>query len=331
MLEFLRRWVPAEVENDLEPAWKAVSYLAHAGDLPSLIELAEREHGVRALGRDTEIAWVDGELRITYGATWIDSAGEPILFRRVGDRLHRVLGAGLESALPESIIDVTDAIAAGTGRLSLRSRAERIGWRVPSTSTVHLDEEGNGLVSIRVVVEGTVNADTVVFGKSLDNGVWDIGVRFELMGLLVHNAVKYTGRGVGTISATRSVLAYSTGNDALAIDVGNTLKSLIAGPRLAYKDAQAPRASGLFRRELNVPMKNVEGASSADLAVEIEFDGSTRVPGRIVSDGRSVRLVVPVRLRAGVHSWRVVMNGVASPALRDLKIDSVGRVRFVEA
>ena len=331
MLEFLQRWVPAEVENDLEQAWKAVSYLAHAGDLPRLIELAQRDQGVRALGRDTEVDWVDGALCITYGATWIDGNGDPILFRRVGDRIYRVLGADLESALPEAILDVTDAIAAGTGRLSLRSRADRIGWRVPSTSTVHLDDEGDGLVSVRIVVTGTIDPESVVFGKPLGDGVWDIGVRFELMGLLVHNAVKYTRRGVGSVSSTRSALAYSTSNDALALDVGNTLKSLSTGPRLAYKDAQAPRASGLFRRELSIPMKNVEGASSADLPVEVEFDGSIRVPGRLVASGRSVRLVVPMRLRAGVHTWRVVMNGVASPALRDLKVDSVGRVRFVEA
>jgi hypothetical protein len=297
-----------------------------AADLDALIELAHIDAGTSATADTVELKWTSEGLHVIAGATWVDAEELPLMFQRRDGRLYRVLGGRLQQSLPEDILDVTDAVDAAWGWLTIRSRATRVSWRIPTTSTVHLDEV-DGRVSVRIVVEGVLSPEEAVFGQPLDDGLWDVGARFSMMGNQSHSGVRYGGGVRASVRDDRSAVAHKNGRGILAVDLGATSKSALAAPRLDIGSASSPRVAGIRGRSIRVPLKAV-AVTDGSIAVAVRFDGSEPVAATVRATPAGTELVVDAPSASGTHTWSVAIGTEDPVALAPFTIDVFGRVRF---
>ncbi|HEU0163611.1 MAG TPA: glycosyltransferase family 2 protein, partial [Thermomicrobiales bacterium] len=264
MRAFLDRWVPENADDDLEAANAATAWLMRHSDLDHLRALAVFDGSRTARATTTTGAWTPQGFAITAQATWCGVDGEPLLFRRVGERLIRVLPAPLASVLPVDVIDVSDAIAGAWGGFSVRSRRDRTSWRIESEFESSFDERGDGAISLRVTLRAVIDPSTLVFGRALEDGIWDLGARFGFMGAEAHAAVDYSDGTKPAIRHGYPVIAYSTNRGALAFDIGGTAKQLVTPGRL---DPTSVRRSG---SELQINLRGLQMTGSG-IGIEVRF------------------------------------------------------------
>ncbi|CAN5355436.1 glycosyltransferase [soil metagenome] len=324
MREFVARWVPDDADDDLDLANAATAWLMRHSDLEHLQALGEvdRSHTARATTTSTD--WTSDGLVVRAQATWCGADGEPLVFRREGDSLLRVLPDHLASVLPVEIVDGAHAVADAWGGLSVRSRVDRTSWRVPTESEVHLDARGDGLVSIRVTVAATIDPSTLVFGRPLEDGIWEVGARFGFMGFEVHAGLLFADGSMPAIHAGRPVVVYPTGRGILAFDAGGMQKALITPGRIDTDGVRVGRSGS--GRVLRVPLKRV-ALSGVPAAVTITVDG-TPVPARIEPVGQSSEIVIPLPSSRGTHSWTITVGGATSKPLPSIRVGALGRVRL---
>jgi len=311
-LDFLARWVPENSSDELGPALKAVAHLLEIGDLDRLEQLAHVDDGVAATAAATLVEWTADGLHVVAEATWADATGEPLLFRRgSGGTLRREL-PGID--LPDSVLDVTEAIDEAWAGLNVRVRGDRVSWRLPTTTTVTLDDRGAGLVSVRVGVESTIDPGTAVFGRPLDAGTWEVGARFGFMGIEVHAGVTREGSALPAIHDGRASVAYATGRGGLAVDVGSHAKQLVTPGRLAVASARVDRGS------LRIPLTRIALFGAFEGEVLVTIDGFAR-DARIDGD----TLVVPLPAKRGVYPWTVTIDGLESKPLPPITVGRFGK------
>lgn len=317
MKGFLERWVPENADADLEAAHAATSWLMHHSDLEHLRALAVVDKSRTAVATSTSVEWTTSGLRVRAQATWCDSDGEPILFRRQGERLIRELPAELAAVFPVDVLDVRDAVAGAWAGLSLRSRGDRVSWRLPTEFDVHLDDRGPELVSVRLTAEAVIDPSHAAVGGALADGVWEVGARFGFMGVETHAGVRYAEAQLPAIWQGRVVVGYATGRGVLAFDLGGASRQLVTPSRL---DLASVTSSG---GELQVRLAGVTVVGER-LPLTVAVD-STTVDARINPDGV---LVVPIPAARGRHEWNTVIAGVASKPLPPMIVGRWGRVKL---
>jgi hypothetical protein len=319
MQDFLARWVPENVEADLPRALAAVDHLLRMGDIAHLEALATFDLDAAAPAATTRVEWTAAGLEVVAEATWVDAAGEPLRFRRDGDRLIRVLPESLAGVIPVSLLDVTDSVEEAGGGLNLRSRGDRVSWRLPTITEVHLDDLGDGLVAVRTTATATIDPATAVFGGPLDDGTWEVGARFAFMGVEVHAGVADSGKQRSAVIGGRAVTVYVTGRGGLALDVGARSKPVITPARVDAARATVEKVG--TEKFIRVPLVRITQFGSA--SIELVVDG-VRSPSTLESSS----VLVPVPREAGNHPWSIVLDGIESKPLPPIVVGRFGKIRL---
>jgi hypothetical protein len=166
-------------------------------------------------------------------------------------------------------------------------------------------------------VRAVIDPASLVFGRPLDDGIWDVGARFGFMGTESHSAVDSGDGTRPVVLHGRPVVAYATAKGALALDVGATQKQLVTPGRL---DTASARRSGT---ELRVALRGIP-VLGAGMPLGVVLD-SRSTEARIEPSGD---LVVPLPADRGSHAWRIVVGRLESKPLPPISVGRFGRVRL---
>ena len=328
--DFMKRHAPERLDAQLSPVNRARAQLVRSQQLDLLRPLALADR-VTTVAGSTSVSWTgDGDLEIGCEVTWTDGDRNPLLFRREGDRILRRLPSRLESALPESALDVTEAVASARGSLSVRGRKHNVGWPVPTTSSVVVTDCGDGLVSIGTRLTGTLDVRSAAFGEPLDDDVWEVGVRSDFMGYASHVALKHDGPRHAALLESGPAVAEPSKSGSLLVRLDGGVDALLAGSAPRERQVTAERV-GLLRARVTIPFQDltVVGSSRLPCQVLLSANGRHRVhPGEVVAEPGSVRLVTTVSAPRGRYRIRVRSTEGSKPWATRL-FATVGRSRRV--
>ena len=161
--------------------------LAHAvlADRQDLIVAQARlEHGLEA---DVVLEAYErrpGALGVRIAARLRDGTGEPVRFRRVGERLHWSPAApvGWEGVVPPDALDATDELARSGLAVVVRERASRIEFDVPARVERFYEDDGRGGLTPVLHATAEVDISKVAAGRALEPGVWDLFAHVHMAG-----------------------------------------------------------------------------------------------------------------------------------------------------
>lgn len=309
--EFVERHVPVQFDERLSSLNRARAHLLRSGQTHLLRLLAEADQGISAVSRTSDVSWNNsGELVVSCEATWVDATGAPLLFRSDEGRILRLLPPELSSCLPDEVLDVTRDVEDASSNLSLRSRRERLGWPVETSSHSVVNDAGEGLVTVSVRATGRLSIHAGAFDRPLEDDVWSLALRSDFMGYSAHRAVRHDASTRSALLQGRVAIAYATPKGVLALDVGQTSRRLfdetspdLAGIRI--------RRHGLRQSKLAIPFAGgvaVKGETRIPVSLLLQPDprGSTiRFTAEIVGDESGVRLESLVTAPRGTYRIRV--------------------------
>jgi glycosyltransferase involved in cell wall biosynthesis len=211
------RWLPANM--------RVRSELLRRRDYDGLAALASWEADLHA-----DVTLEDGPSDspvMTFSARLLDGSDSPLAFTRRGSRLMWVPPAGVE--LPDSVLDMTDAMGNATASLTIRSVSDRTEFVLPGP--VVLEESADGFV---LRGEAVVEREG---GARLAAGRWAVLGTVNVCGF----------NAVGRARAARTAAEYFVEVDSSgAVVEGGSLgvSSAVAG-RLARR---LPGLAAAFRR-----------------------------------------------------------------------------------
>lgn len=266
-----------------------------AADRADLLEqIATIDPAPPVRGEARGIRWNDGVLEITAEGTWQTAAGVRHALRRQGDRLVKALRADVLAVAGDEVADVTDEIAAATAEIGLRSRESRVTWMAPSESTLRV-EGTDAAARVALDVRARIDPDTIVFGRALEAGLWDLNLRGTWGNAIGQPTLRSTLTSTAWIGGDRIRLAYpnNDGNLTLALD-----RPQDAVARL--RPTGGVTASGQQRA---VAVGGVVGEGSVDVTVQIARAGGG-LGARL--RGASPFRTVPATLVAGADGGRIV-------------------------
>ncbi|WP_262850178.1 glycosyltransferase family 2 protein [Mumia quercus] len=322
--------VPPAFDVGLAPVAAARAALARGGTADDVVALARADQGVRPKPVTTEVRWDDdGVLHVDVRVRWEDGDAGALRLRRDGDRLLRTFPDGPPAHLPESLLDVTDAVGAATAHLTITSRKGKVGWPVASTaqsSVVPLDEDH---VTVETQVSGTVRFDGPELGRPLEPGIWDIACRAAVMGYGGHVHVVHEGKPRVLGRGATVTTAYSTASGRLSVDVGGDAVSVLSFTTCDREAAATTRRGRGV--QLEVPFDGAVVTGEAELsatAVLRPRDGSEtrRTPSTVRVDGDGILLRALLDPPRGHHELRVRTPGRRKAVTVPVQI-VVGRLR----
>lgn len=209
---FMEDYTPPRLDEGLNQILGARALLARHRDVDGLIALAHADRGVKPVPIATAVEWADGgSLHVAVEVGWQDHHGAPVVFRRDGNRLLRVLPAEVPP-LPDELMDVTDAVSAASAHLTVTDR-DRTGWPAQSAAPeTSLIETGVDLVTPVTRFDAMVHRAGAELGRPLAAGDWTIACRAALGGYGGHRVVQYHGdtqlHGEGDAASTARATAH---------------------------------------------------------------------------------------------------------------------------
>jgi glycosyltransferase involved in cell wall biosynthesis len=326
--EFADRRVPVATDQRQSAVNRARAALLRAGRWSLLRSLAELDREVRAVARVTNVEWTAGhELVLDVEATWCrGDAGEPLLLRRVGDRLLRVLPDELAGALPDGALDVTDDVARLEAGLTVTSRTDGVGWAVPLSVEAVLRPAADGadgtsgLVTVGFRAHAVLDPGSAAMGRRLAPGSWVLSLRAGLLGHVWHQPLRHPGAPVlGASGGEPAVVGPREPGGRMELHLGLAGCPVMALTRPRARQAAVTR-HGLRGRVLRVPVDGVEAViAAADRPLEVRLrplgdgadDRPLRLPGALArtADGGALQCALP-RLPAG--RYRVLVRDPAA-------------------
>src|SRR5690606_3778310 len=199
-----------------------------------------------------------------------------------------------------------------------------------------------GSVRISGEVDAVIDPDTVVFGRALEPGVWDVNVRCELAGSTQQASAVSSLPPRAIVFGDDLRVAYPTADGTLALAVGGDARGL---QHIAPDASRAVVQSTAAGRRVRIPLTGVEvqRPGSPEVTVEAAPAASLfrlaldrlrrrpsrfrRLPGRLAVDGDAVELVL--ELPEATRRLRLRLGGSPS-ALRwwNLRLSRKGAVRL---
>lgn len=228
MAPYLAAHCPPELDATLSPVRRARASLLRARDLPRLRQLAavDAEAGMHIRLGAVRIE-PDGTIVVAAYARLLHR-GEPMLFEQTpAGRLRRPLPDDLAAALPEDVLDVTDAIGDVACTIAVRNLAGHDVYPQHQTSTeaVRRPQEGGG-TAVRFDFRAVIDPATARLGKPLADGTWEIGADCELIGyerargIVMPASVR---RASGRLVAGRVVVLRPDEEKRLLLDLGSSV------------------------------------------------------------------------------------------------------------
>jgi glycosyltransferase involved in cell wall biosynthesis len=298
--------LPETLDAFLGPVDLARAQLLRAHRIDLLHQLAEADRGVTVTPRVVSTRW-EGR-RATIGLEGrLERSGKPLELRRDSDRLLRRLPREVEEALSPAALDVTHW-ADPTVAVCARGRASRVPWSLPTDAAGQVVDAGRGSATLRVTATATLDLDHALFGRPLDEQMWDFGVRTELGGLSPSRMLRSAGTADHLSAAgDRVPVFYDNAQGLLSLDVEGSQRGLAAAERLA-----PPQRGG-------APGDVVRLA----LADTVVAEDVPRLPAEVLLDGRGTPAAV-------VHTPAGAALEFTLPAVRGTQRMSVrfgGRIR----
>ncbi|MGC0273777.1 glycosyltransferase family 2 protein [Pseudactinotalea sp. Z1739] len=345
--EILDRYVPERLDRRLPPVSKARAALIRDERWSLIEELRRLDAGWSAKSAVQDLEWRGGELAVTTKTEWTRPDSSPLLFDREGDRYLRSVSRTLREALPDDILDVTEALDRAQSSVLLRDRSNTLTWSAHSTTQTSLKKQDEipqeaGRDPVRLVLESRARIDfrTVAGGKALTPDVWDVYSRSTSHGLQSIRRVVMAEPASVAIIDGHVAIAYRGKGGQLSLDIGEGLRSLV---RSSVVDAESARVtrSGLSTVQIVMPIDgaHIDGEGSTHGRV-VPVLGNQRLARAILSDrlarlalvGTLVRrlLTRPVRVRAeGGVAW-IEGKVLAVPGRRKLAFRFGRRAEIAE-
>jgi glycosyltransferase involved in cell wall biosynthesis len=243
--------------------------------------LAELDRGVTARPTVTDLHWEGAELVLTVRATLLQPGGEPVRFRRDGDRWRRIVPDELAAVLSDAALDITDDLARGRFRASVKGRSSRSNWPLGEPATVRCTDDGTGAGVI--TAEVTARFDPVRFADEHDltDPVWDFAARLEVLGYVAHGPALGGETTVALLDGVPAV-GYVNKEGRYSLDVAAAVRTVTGSAGVPVTGAQV-RSSRSAR--------GVRVAVTAALP-DVHCSGSSRVRGQVLIGDRRSRAVL---------------------------------------
>jgi glycosyltransferase involved in cell wall biosynthesis len=222
------RYIPLEWDAALGRQVRARAILLRAGraDLLTALWAVDADSSSRVTA--TELAWRDGKLHLALEGLWRDRKGGPIGLVREGNRLRRDLPAELLEALPDDVVDFTDALDDFGLELAVRDRPAFVSWQVPVEQRATWVDLEDGRVAPSVSATVVVDPATAALGAPLERQVHDLVARLHWDAAERTSAVLYRGASAPAVTADGTAVAYRSKKNALAVDLSASLRNVVA-------------------------------------------------------------------------------------------------------
>jgi len=275
---------------------KMRAQLLRAGDQHTLLQLTIDDPNIPAAPRVTGARWNGPLLEVEVEASWVDSAGRRFRWTERDGRIVKDLPPRYDGLFASELLDVTDDIEAATIEVGVRSQTSRVTWMAPSRSDAWWNATG-GTVDFGVRGVGTIDPDTLVFGKPLERGEWELNARAELGGVVQHRMLPGRIRPAVRVDERGSAAVYTRRDGKVVLDFDQARTALSA---LVVPTGRAVRAGSAIR----IPVTGVvsecdwSGATTLEVNTDPVLHRAARVPVRAVR-----RLL---RRPARTRGWRSV-------------------------
>ncbi len=320
--------IPEEFDAKLPKTLRARAHLLRNREHEALRHLVEVDAGLTGLSHTADVEWRDGKLHIWSTARWHTRGDRQPSLVEHGGRILRDLPAVVEAELPAHMIDVTDEVMRASSTIGLRSRVERVTWMVPSTCEVVLNAQ-NGAAEVTVDAHATLDIDTAIFGKPLEDVVWEFNARNNLFGTVNQRGLRAQRDADVALIHGRVAIVYTSKHGMLTLDLGQNVRNVVNSSRPRLADAQIKPKWG-SRFEVSIPLDGVA------------VTGETRIPGRlrvgdrwhsrvavVGADGQA-RLEGVVRANRGTHPVTLTFGGRTVPATFLATVSTDGTLTFHE-
>jgi hypothetical protein len=243
-------------------------------------------------------------LSLAVRAGWDDGSGGPVRFLRRGDRIVRALPAELAAALPPEVLDVTDDVEAFDVTLGIRSRFDRVTWRLPAEPRVEFEQVDDGAVTPVARMTTQVDLAHSAMGRPLEPALWDLYAAIRWQGLSRSAAVRSELPALAALVDGRPAVGYANKRGNLSLDAKGDLRNVVKDARPGTGDVTGT----VERFVVTLPHIHVRGA--AELGGEVTFvpvssrgghAGGTKavVPARVLADAQGARLEAGGRVPPG--------------------------------
>jgi hypothetical protein len=299
-----RRYVPEEWDAHLGAFDRARAVLLRSGRLDLLARLAAVDADTAPVVTATRAEWRHGALQLDVCVDWRTRDGATVLFRRVGERVLRLLPDELLAALPDEVVDVTDTIGGLRMGLGVRDREAAVTWLVDTEHRSIWAPTSDGAPTAVLQATASLDIGAAASGRPLEAHVHDLVAGVEW------NAADYWPRPVvfdGTVAPAvvqrRAAVAYRSNKGGLALDLSGAFRNV-----LADGGAPAGRIAGTTAA-LSLPMPRIVASGSASLPAAARLTATTdpndaiELPGTLVVDGSGARLEfgTPARVPNGLY------------------------------
>lgn len=164
-----------EDDECLDVSGRLRAQLLRAGHPHAIDRLIRADPAVGPHPQARSVTWHDGVLHVDVAVDWrAPGGGSPTLRARHG-RLIKDLPQQFDRIFNLAQLDMTDEIAAATVAVGVRSVESRLGWLVPSVSTVWQSSEASPAFGVNA--SGAIDPARVALGTPMETGVWDVTAR----------------------------------------------------------------------------------------------------------------------------------------------------------
>lgn len=353
----LDEYVPESLDLKLGRILRPQAALLRRRQIELMRELKAATAGLAGVTHTDDVSWEDGKLVITATTRWSIQGGAPLVLREEDDRIIRPLSAALTEALAPELLDLTDEVRRAKTEITIRSRDGFVTWLLPTRSEVSLERHEDSRVEVTVLARAVLDIDHAIFGRALEDPIWDFHARNMLAGQGTHRALKADVVAQTAMVNGRSAVAYRSKSGNLALDLAQVYRSVISdGAAAAGRAASNRTANGLV--EFTLPFNGVAVMGTSKIAGTLELRPSglmTRVvfnhrllripvigarlkrstalvtgvkPALLVADENGVRLESSFRAVLGTYLLVCRFEGRTSTAAVRLRVSLTGRPVF---
>ena len=233
-----------EVDEWLAPNLRVRSHLLREGTYEHLSALGLWEADLRADATVVEERHeADGTFVLSLEGRLVGKGDQPLLFERRGDRVLWAPPAELRGALPEHVLDMTDALPRAKVRTMIRLPWNKTEFVVPARHTLDLVPAEGGLVTPVVRTEARLDPDTAAGGSRPRAGRWEVIAAVTICGFSMTGRVRSRKTAAEydiTIDADGTVL---TRRGALVSSVKGRVARALPGLARIARRAQERRAA----------------------------------------------------------------------------------------
>ena len=121
-----------------------------------------------------------------------------------------------------------------------RGRASRVPWVLPTAAEAELEAAAPDTAHLRVTHRGVLDLDHALFGRPLDEQMWDFGLRVDLGGPAPSRLLSSTGFPDLLLPRRNEVAVfYNNAEGLLSLDRKGSKRGLMANPNLVPRPGPA--------------------------------------------------------------------------------------------